>query len=43
MLSTEDDLQRAIRESEQEARENERKKKEALELKNQNNLFGNQK
>lgn len=40
-ISTEDDLQKAIRESEQEARENEKKKKEALERENQNNLFGN--
>jgi len=34
-------LQRALRESEQEAREAERKKREALDRETQNNLFGN--
>lgn len=37
---TDADLQKAIEESEKEARESERKKREALERENQNNLFG---
>lgn len=42
MYSTDVDLQKAIEESEKEARESERKKIEALDKQNQNNLFGGQ-
>lgn len=42
IYSTDADLQKALEESEREARESERKKREALERQNQDNLFGNQ-
>lgn len=41
-FSTDAELQKALEESEKEARENEGKKREALERQNQANLFGSQ-
>lgn len=40
VVSDDADLKRALEESAQEARDAERKKREALERENQNNLFG---